>query len=52
MERRIICSNSRLDDYLLPKAIVSMVERAAGAEALFEEKERAQITSTPSATRS
>jgi diguanylate cyclase (GGDEF)-like protein/PAS domain S-box-containing protein len=35
---------TRLDDYLLPKALGSMVERAAIAEALFEEKERAQVT--------
>jgi diguanylate cyclase (GGDEF)-like protein/PAS domain S-box-containing protein len=34
----------RLDSYLLPKTVVSMVERAANAEALFEAKERAQIT--------
>jgi diguanylate cyclase (GGDEF)-like protein/PAS domain S-box-containing protein len=34
----------RLDSYLLPKALSSMVERAANAEALFEEKERAQVT--------
>jgi diguanylate cyclase (GGDEF)-like protein/PAS domain S-box-containing protein len=34
----------RLDGYLLPKALRSMVERAANAEALFEEKERAQVT--------
>jgi diguanylate cyclase (GGDEF)-like protein/PAS domain S-box-containing protein len=34
----------RLDDYLLPKAVRSMVERAANAEALFEEKERAEVT--------
>jgi diguanylate cyclase (GGDEF)-like protein/PAS domain S-box-containing protein len=34
----------RLDDYLLPKALLSMVERAANAEALFEEKERAEVT--------
>ncbi len=34
----------RLDGYLLPKALRSMVERAAHAEALFEEKERAQVT--------
>ena len=33
-----------LDGYLLPKALRSMVERAAIAEALFEEKERAQVT--------
>ena len=35
---------SRLDSYLLPKALESMIERAANAEALFEEKERAQVT--------
>ena len=35
---------ARLDSYLLPKALGSMVERAANAEALFEEKERAQVT--------
>jgi len=34
----------RLDAYLLPKALSSMVERAAYADALFAEKERAQIT--------
>jgi diguanylate cyclase (GGDEF)-like protein/PAS domain S-box-containing protein len=34
----------RLDAYLLPKAVRSMVERAANTEALFEEKERAQVT--------
>ena len=34
----------RLDSYLLPKALGSMVERAANAEALFEEKERAEVT--------
>ena len=34
----------RLDAYLLPKAVGSMIERAANSEALFEEKERAQIT--------
>ena len=34
----------RLDSYLLPKALGSMVERAANAEALFDEKERAQVT--------
>jgi diguanylate cyclase (GGDEF)-like protein/PAS domain S-box-containing protein len=34
----------RLDGYLLPKALGSMIERAANAEALFEEKERAQVT--------
>jgi diguanylate cyclase (GGDEF)-like protein/PAS domain S-box-containing protein len=35
---------SRLDPYLLPKAISSMIKRAAYAEALFEEQERAQFT--------
>jgi diguanylate cyclase (GGDEF)-like protein/PAS domain S-box-containing protein len=35
---------ARLDTYLLPKAVVSMIERAANAEALFDEKERAQVT--------
>jgi DNA-binding NarL/FixJ family response regulator len=35
---------AHLDSYLLPKALHSMVERAAFAEALFEEKERAQVT--------
>ena len=34
----------RVDGYLLPKALNSMLERAAIAEALFEEKERAQVT--------
>ena len=35
---------NRLDSYILPKAVRSMIERAANAEALFEEKERAQVT--------
>jgi len=35
---------TRLDAYLLPKAVATMIERAANAEALFDEKERAQIT--------
>ena len=34
---------ARLDAYLLPKTVQNMIERAANAEALFEEKERAQI---------
>ena len=34
----------RLDAYLLPKILATMLERAAYAEALFEEKERAQVT--------
>jgi diguanylate cyclase (GGDEF)-like protein/PAS domain S-box-containing protein len=32
-----------LDAYLLPKALRSMIERATYAEALFDEKERAQV---------
>ena len=35
---------ARLDTYLLPKTVGSMIERAANAEALFEEKERAEVT--------
>jgi len=35
---------AHLDAYLLPKAVASMIERAANSEALFEEKERAQVT--------
>lgn len=34
----------RLEAYLWPKAVSSMIERSANAEALFEEKERAQVT--------
>jgi PAS domain S-box-containing protein len=34
----------RLDDHLLPKAIAGMIDRAAITEALFDEKERAQVT--------
>jgi diguanylate cyclase (GGDEF)-like protein/PAS domain S-box-containing protein len=34
----------RLDAYLLPKAVRSMIERAANTKELFEEKERAQVT--------
>jgi diguanylate cyclase (GGDEF)-like protein/PAS domain S-box-containing protein len=33
-----------LDGYLLAKALRAVVERAANAETLFEEKERAQVT--------
>src|ERR1700733_3197691 len=33
-----------LQSYLLPKALRNMLERAANAEALFREKERAQVT--------
>jgi diguanylate cyclase (GGDEF)-like protein/PAS domain S-box-containing protein len=35
---------SRLDDYLLPKALRNMIERTAIADALFVEKERAEVT--------
>ncbi len=35
---------SRIDDYSLPKILASMIERAAHAEAMFAQKERAQIT--------
>jgi PAS domain S-box-containing protein len=35
---------AHLDRYWLPMALHSAVERAANAEALFEEKERAQVT--------
>jgi diguanylate cyclase (GGDEF)-like protein/PAS domain S-box-containing protein len=35
---------TRLDPYLLPKALESTIERAAYCEALFEEQERAQVT--------
>jgi len=35
---------ARLDAYLLPKAINSMIDRAANAEALYEEQERAEVT--------
>jgi diguanylate cyclase (GGDEF)-like protein/PAS domain S-box-containing protein len=34
----------RLDNYWLPKALRNMVERAAISNALFEEKERADVT--------
>jgi diguanylate cyclase (GGDEF)-like protein/PAS domain S-box-containing protein len=33
-----------LDSYLLPKALRNMLERASNADALFREKERAQVT--------
>jgi len=35
---------ARIDSYLLPKAVTSMIERAAYFDALFEEKERAVVT--------
>jgi diguanylate cyclase (GGDEF)-like protein/PAS domain S-box-containing protein len=35
---------NRLDDYLLPKTLRSMLERAAIADALYTEQERAQVT--------
>jgi len=34
----------RLDGYSMPKALASMLERSANTEALFLEKERAQVT--------
>ncbi len=36
--------DNRLDSYSLPKALRTMLERTANAEALFMEKERAQVT--------
>lgn len=33
-----------LDSYLLPKTVASMIERSRITEALFQEKERAQVT--------
>ncbi len=35
---------NHLDGYLLSKALVTMIERAAITEALFNEQERAQVT--------
>ena len=35
---------ARVDSYLLPKTLRNMIDRAVIAEALFEEKERAQVT--------
>ena len=35
---------NRLDSYLLPKALHSMIERAAIADALFQQNERALVT--------
>jgi diguanylate cyclase (GGDEF)-like protein/PAS domain S-box-containing protein len=34
----------RLDDYVLPKTLAAVIDRAIVADALFNEKERAQIT--------
>jgi diguanylate cyclase (GGDEF)-like protein/PAS domain S-box-containing protein len=34
----------RLDDYVLPKTLAAVIERAAITEALFSEHERAQVT--------
>src|ERR1700689_1813986 len=34
----------RLDDYMLPKTLAAVIDRAAASEALFDEKERAQVT--------
>jgi diguanylate cyclase (GGDEF)-like protein/PAS domain S-box-containing protein len=36
--------NGRLDDHLLPKAIAGMIDRAASTEALFDARERAEVT--------
>ncbi len=35
---------SLLNGYLLPKTLAGMIDRAANTEALFDEKERAQVT--------
>jgi diguanylate cyclase (GGDEF)-like protein/PAS domain S-box-containing protein len=35
---------NRIDSYVLPKALHNMIERAAYVEALFEERQRAQVT--------
>jgi diguanylate cyclase (GGDEF)-like protein/PAS domain S-box-containing protein len=35
---------NRVDDYILPKALDNMIDRTANAEALFAEKERAEVT--------
>ena len=35
---------SRIDDYILPKTLGNMIDRTANAEALFAEKERAEVT--------
>jgi diguanylate cyclase (GGDEF)-like protein/PAS domain S-box-containing protein len=35
---------SHVDNHLLPKALRTIIERAAGAEALYEEQERARVT--------
>jgi diguanylate cyclase (GGDEF)-like protein/PAS domain S-box-containing protein len=35
---------NRLDAYLLPRVLRGMMDRAANTEALFQEKERAQVT--------
>jgi diguanylate cyclase (GGDEF)-like protein/PAS domain S-box-containing protein len=35
---------TRLDSYAVTKALRNMIERAANSEALFEQKERAQVT--------
>jgi len=34
----------RVDDYVLPKTLAAVIDRAAMAEALFNEQERAQVT--------
>jgi diguanylate cyclase (GGDEF)-like protein/PAS domain S-box-containing protein len=35
---------NRIDDYVLPKTLAAVIDRAAVADALFNERERAQIT--------
>jgi diguanylate cyclase (GGDEF)-like protein/PAS domain S-box-containing protein len=35
---------NRVDSYILPKLLRSMIERAANVEALFRERDRAQVT--------
>ena len=41
----------RLDNYWLPKALRSMVERASNGDALFKERSAPKSRSTPSVTR-
>ena len=36
--------HAHLDEFLLPRAVTSMIERSANAEALYDEKERARVT--------
>jgi len=41
----------RVDNYVLPKTLAAVIDRADAADALFNETQRAQITSTQSAMR-